>query len=173
MCADARGSRSECVLCKLPPRAANHHHRIWGWWVVAHFHYNVIDLLMITCFIKLHCFIPDPNVTLYVLFFRHGSYLALQHLSSGEHPELWYGAGVVCVWLARLQQCGIGLWWRQHHYQGTKNNSKVTPCCFLSVMWHIGWTWNLGLVIGKFSPCNKRAIMLLQGQGCQQGVGRG
>lgn len=59
--------------------------------------------------LKLHYLIPDENVTVFVLLFRHGSYLALQHLSSREHPELWYGAGVVRVWLARLQQCGIGL----------------------------------------------------------------
>lgn len=40
---------------------------------------------------------------------RYGAYLALEHLPSREHTELWYGESVVCVRPQGLQQCGTRL----------------------------------------------------------------
>lgn len=47
---------------------------------------------------------------------RYGAHLALKHLPPGEHSELWHGESLVCVRPQGLQQCGVGLRRRQHHY---------------------------------------------------------
>lgn len=47
---------------------------------------------------------------------RNCAHLALKHLPSREHSELWNGKSLVCLWPQGLQQRSLGLRRRQYHH---------------------------------------------------------
>ena len=82
---------------------------------------------------------------------RYGANLALKHLPPGEHSELWHGESVVRVRPQGLQQCGVRLRWRQHHYQGERKKVQHLKIFFYESHLNFASIWLCTMSVTSFS----------------------